>query len=486
MKIPFIVHWKNIVSILLSICSISLVLAVSGCGDDYSSSYDENDLSNTGSYTCSIKWPEDVPTLESKSALPRAIDCDAAGVVTVAFTFYDGSGSYLTGDEWSCSLHEGTVYGIPRGTDRRLVVTGEDASGTVLYRGEETGIEIVAGQTTQGREIEMDRVDGAAFTYNSSGSLGELLTYTIDTTAMTYSYEIVESQFGLQGISDSGSLILNQDGTYSPYDNPDIRLILLPNTLIVGGADITVGDADTFMLFAGVPALDTDYTPAEIACTYNYIVFECDDPLSGGICTSGYRSYYGTFEICEDCTWKTCGEGDLGDVESNPCSGVPMSGNWTDEGDGIISITYGGTEIGKAMLLPSGAGGKVMIIDFKDRQDAGPGILIGVKQQDISGEDLSGKYHYNSDDGGYGDVEVDNVANTYLGSYTEPDGSQQTTSGSLHRNFPWEGWLTADNNTPATATDDDIILILPGDGVFLQTSPSSTRNDWINVGGKIP
>ncbi len=151
MKIPFIVHWKNIVSILLSICCLLLAFVVSGCGDDY-------DLSNTGSYACSIKWPEDVPTLETTSTVSRAIDCDAAGVVTVAFTFYDGGGSYLTGDEWSCSLHQGTVYGIPAGTNRRLVVTGEDASGTVLYRGEQTGIEIFAGQTTQGEEIEMEYV----------------------------------------------------------------------------------------------------------------------------------------------------------------------------------------------------------------------------------------------------------------------------------------------------------------------------------------
>jgi len=323
--------------------------------------------------------------------------------------------------------------------------------------------------------------------FNSSGSLGELLTYTIDTTAMSYSYEIVQSEFGLQDTSGSGLLIPNQeDGTYSPYDNQDIHLILLPNTLLVGGVDVTVDDVDTFMLFAGVPALETGYTPAEIAGTYNYVVFECDDPLDSGVCTSGYRSYYGTFEIDEFGTWRACGEGDLTDVTSNPCSGDIMTGNWTDEGGGIISVTYGSTEIGKVMLLPSGAGGKIIVLDFKDRQDAGPGILIGVKQQDISGEDLSGKYHYNSDDGGHGDVEVDNAANTYSGSYNQPDGSQQTTTGSLHRNSPWEGWLTADNYTPANAADDSIILILPGDGVFLQTSPSSTGNDWINVGGKIP
>ena len=323
--------------------------------------------------------------------------------------------------------------------------------------------------------------------FNSSGSLGELLTYTIDTTNFTYSYEIVESDYGLRETTGGDDIVQNQDGTYSPSDAPDIRLILLPNTLLVGGADVTVGDVDTFMLFAGVPALDTSYTPAEIAGTYNYIVFECDDPLDDeGACTSGYRSYYGTFEVDEFGTWNKCGEGDIGDVTSNPCRGPPMPGNWTDEGDGIISITYGADEIAKGMLLPSGGGGKVIVIDYIDRQDAGPGILVGVKQQDISGEDLSGKYYFNGDDGGYGDVEVDNAANTFSGSYTEPEGNEQTIRGKLHRNSPWEGWLTSDNHTEADSADDNIILILPGDGVFLQTSPSSTGNDWINIGGKIP
>ncbi len=156
MKIPFIARRKNITLDLFRICYFLLILVVTGCGDDYSSSDDDNDLSNTGSYACSIKWPEDVPTLEIASTVSRTIDCDTAGVATVAFTFYDGSGSYLTGDEWSCSLHEGTVHGIPTGNDRRLVVTGEGASGIVLYRGEETGVTIVAGQTTQGGEIDME------------------------------------------------------------------------------------------------------------------------------------------------------------------------------------------------------------------------------------------------------------------------------------------------------------------------------------------
>ena len=155
------------------------MLLVSGCG------YDKNGLSDFGSYTCTIKWPRDIPTSERSSS---AIDCNAAGVVTVAFTFDDGSGTYLTGDEWSCSLHQGTVHEIPVGTNRRLVVTGEDGSGKVLYRGEETGIEIVADQTNQGGEIEMVFVvnlPDTGQTQSFTDTFGEDSDYTINPPSYT-------------------------------------------------------------------------------------------------------------------------------------------------------------------------------------------------------------------------------------------------------------------------------------------------------------
>jgi len=390
----------------------------------------------------------------------------------------DGSGSSdADGDPLT---YQWLFVSRPEGSDATLSDTAAVNPTFVVDVAGAYVVQLIVNDGTVDSDPDAVTITGSAEAekFNSSASLGDLLTYTIDTTNMAYFYEIVDSEYGLTGTTGSGTLVQNQDGTYSPFDDPDISLILLPNTVIVGGADVIVGGVDTFMLFAGVPALDTGYyKPAEIAGIYNYIVFECDDPLEEGVCTSGYRSYYGTFEIEEDNTWKACDEGDIGDVESNPCSGPPMTGNWIDEGDGIISITYGGTEIAKAMFLPSGAGGKVMVIDFKDRQDAGPGILIGVKQQDISGEDLSGKYHYNSDDGGHGELEVydDDI-------YSETN--TESATGSLHRNSPWDGWLTSDNNTVADATDDSLNLILPGDGVFLQTSPRD--NTWINVGGKIP
>ena len=42
---------------------------------------------------------------------------------------------------------------------------------------------------------------------------GELLDYTLDTTNLTYSYTITESQFGLAGKTGSGTLVRHADGS---------------------------------------------------------------------------------------------------------------------------------------------------------------------------------------------------------------------------------------------------------------------------------
>src|SRR5262245_16621059 len=42
--------------------------------------------------------------------------------------------------------------------------------------------------------------------YTSVAMAGELVTYSVDTVALTYSYTITESQFGLEGKTGSGTL----------------------------------------------------------------------------------------------------------------------------------------------------------------------------------------------------------------------------------------------------------------------------------------
>src|SRR6185369_7523954 len=72
----------------------------------------------------------------------------------------------------------------------------------------------------------------AATQYTSVAMAGELLTYTVDPVALTYSYTITESQFGLTGKTGSGTLVRNLDGSYSPSGIPNARIVILPNGLL--------------------------------------------------------------------------------------------------------------------------------------------------------------------------------------------------------------------------------------------------------------
>ncbi len=308
--------------------------------------------------------------------------------------------------------------------------------------------------------------DSAQATFNSGGSLGELLTYTINTDTLAYSYNIVASEFGLDDQSGSGTLTKYIDGFV--YDADGSVLILLPNALLVGGVDLN----GTTMLFTGVPQITGSYSASEIVGTYNYINYECGDSLSGTTCTAGYSSEIGTFKVNADGTWGVC-------AKKNYDSASPdLTGTWEDKGNGLIEISYGGSVIGTIMLLPSSNGGKVLVADLKDRPGlgAGPGLLVGVKQESVASEDLSGTYHYFDTEESYERVTISgDTFNTTGGS-----------SGSFERDKPWTGWLTT---TDDGSGEKNYVLVLPGDGVFLITDDGATTDEggaFLGVGGKQP
>jgi len=449
---------------LVGIIALGLVTVVGSGGGDGDSDSD----------TATDSTPPEVSsTSPADSATGVAVD------TTVTATFSEEmDSSTITASTFTVSDGSTNIAGTVNYSAKTATFTATDAfNKNIAY----TATITTGAKDAAGNALESDYTWSfttiATTTYNSGASFGDLLTYTIDTSVspMTYSYEIIESDFGLTNDTGSGTLTLNQDGTYTPSNDPGAGVILLPNTLIVGAADVVVNSANTTMLFAGVPALTTNYTASEIAGAYNYITFSCDDPLSAGVCTAGYKSYYGTFKIKDDGTWSSCDEGNIDDQQTNPCNAT-MNGTWTDQGNGRIRAVTGGNEIAKLMLLPSSSGGKVIIGDLKDLPSVqGPGILVGVKKQDITNEDLGGKYQFNDDDGGYGDVTVNNANNSYSGQECDASNTCTNITGNFTRNDPWNGWLN-DTNT--------LILILPSDGVFFQMD--NLNNNWITIGGQIP
>jgi hypothetical protein len=81
---------------------------------------------------------------------------------------------------------------------------------------------------------------GVSGTYTVSAAAGEVLSYTVDTSALTYSYTITHSAYGLEGKTGSGTLTKNSDGSYSPSESPTSKVYALPNGLLMGAVVLTI------------------------------------------------------------------------------------------------------------------------------------------------------------------------------------------------------------------------------------------------------
>jgi hypothetical protein len=100
--------------------------------------------SETGTIAFSVTF-EGAPTEEVVRHAAQ-LDCADAGVDEVEGKVYDENDEYLASDAWDCEDHQGTISGVPAGSNRKVVILGKDSSGDIRYRGEVTGITVVAGQ----------------------------------------------------------------------------------------------------------------------------------------------------------------------------------------------------------------------------------------------------------------------------------------------------------------------------------------------------
>lgn len=318
---------------------------------------------------------------------------------------------------------------------------------------------------------------GGGVTYNAGASVGELLRYTLDVDGLKYSYEIVESQFGQQGDTGTGTLSKNEDGSYTPSGAPDTSVIVLPNGMIFGAETVHWGGAARQLLYAGAKTLAGAVNPQEIAGTYNTIEYSCSPDVDPNCGPGAYFTSYGTLKVNADGTFTACPRGDVEDQATHPCEAV-LPGTWADQGGGLVAVKVGDAQIGTVTIVPSADGGRALVMDLRDVPPTTRGIMVGVRRVALVGQDLSGTYLYTGDDNNHGQVVVDSANDRYTGTIWEPQQPGQDYTGSLTRDQPWAGWLEATDGGETTN-----LLVLPGDGVFFNTS--FTDNSWIDIGGRL-
>lgn len=140
---------------IICISMIFLCACAGGGGDDSASEI--SDTIETGAITFEVDW-KDAPKPDAYGRSARRLDCEAADVVKVMAEIFDGSEA-IDIDSWPCSLGKGTIEDVPAGSGRKIVLSGLDAEGNLLYFGKKERINIIADAVNDVGIIEMYSVE---------------------------------------------------------------------------------------------------------------------------------------------------------------------------------------------------------------------------------------------------------------------------------------------------------------------------------------
>jgi hypothetical protein len=298
-------------------------------------------------------------------------------------------------------------------------------------------------------------------TYVSSATAGEVLKYSVDTVAKTYSYEILQSAYGLSGKKGNGTLTYNGDGTYSPSESPSSKIIPLKNGLLLGNVKLLMNGASKDVPIIGMESPAT--TADGIAGTYNFVSLQCNNQSFGIYTACG--TAYGTVKVTKStettASFISCTSGDI----VSTCTGTTTTGTLTYDSNGVWKVkANNSTHFNYLVAFTSPNGQKVGWIDFNDPTVFKYGqAVISEKKVITSGAGIDGNYFYKNTLGGTGSVALSSNTNTL----------QVTTSSGVvaTANQPWDGFAKSTNG----------FGLMAGNGVYVYIDPTIS-NSYYEIG----
>jgi hypothetical protein len=306
-----IFNWQRFPTFLFYLFYIFVVFLIFSCGGGS----DDNlslGTSETGSASFTVAW-HDTPVIQASedNLITQAIDCEAAGVSTITCEVYDGSNTYLTSESFVCSAGQGTINNVPVGTNRELVILGEDGNGDILYHGKITGITVTAGQINDAGTIDnhpffptlLSPADGSEVT------IGEFsLSWTRVETAYEYRVQVSED-------INFVSMIINDTTSNTSY-TPSGLLESTTYYWKVFARDIHANQS------AGSAVWSFKVTPAK-PCTYSI------SPTSRSFQSGGGAGSISVNSSKNDCSW-TASEG---------VTWISITSGKSGSGDGTVTYS---------------------------------------------------------------------------------------------------------------------------------------------------
>jgi hypothetical protein len=298
-------------------------------------------------------------------------------------------------------------------------------------------------------------------TFQSVASAGELVSYSVDKTKLTYSYTITESAYGKTGAAGSGTLIKNEDGTYTPSGFSNGRLKILDNGLLVGAIYEDL-DGDSVKEIVPVIGISNPVVSgSEAEGVYNFVSRQC--------VASGCVSMYGTLKVNSDGSWLSCEAGNLGATPTSPACSTSQSGTVANFTGGKGDVIVGGVKAGSMLMFKDSANQKVILFDLNGGVTSmGKGAFFASSQGFPTSTD--GTWHYTTSNGSRGTAVVTGT-NFIDTGFTSSGFAFGPYSYTLQFNQPWAGL--------GRTTTGNTVGILAGAGMF---AAFNGRSNYISVG----
>jgi hypothetical protein len=298
-------------------------------------------------------------------------------------------------------------------------------------------------------------------TYQSVATAGELISYSVDRTNLTYAYTITESAYGKTGTTGSGTLTLNADGTYTPSGFTNGRIKILDNGLLVGAIYEDLDDDSVKEIIPVMGISNPIKSAADAAGIYNFVSRQC--------VTSGCFSTYGTLKVKGDGSWQICEEGNLASTPTTPACSTTTSGTVSAFTSGKGDVLVGGVKAGSMLIFKDSSDQKVILVDLNGAVPTlGKGAFFASSQGFASSTD--GTWHYSTTAGSRGTVFV--TGNTIVDRGVNSLGnSYGPFSFSFQFDQPWTGF--------GRTTTSDTIGILAGAGMF---AAFNGRGNQLSIG----
>ena len=329
-----------------------------------------------------------------------------------------------------------------------------------------TSLLIACGGGGGGGSGSPTTASGFQQTYTVSAAQGELITYSVDTKNLAYSYTVIKSQYGCEIATEtchsgSGTLTKNSDKSYSLSGSASSKIYALESGLLIGS--IKLGSMPETPII-GIP--NPISTGSAMAGTYNFVSVQCPQKSQGAM--SNCQGRYGSLKVTATgpsaISYSTCDSDDIDKTAPSCVSSTTGTGTYDPTLNAWKFSRTGSANENYLVAFTAANGQKVAYLDFNDQGGYGFG------QATISEKIALNNAGLVSSAGDWFLVNLAPGGNATSGIVTANADGTVSSGGSMILNTPWDGFAT---NTQ----DVRGMWILAGSGVF-------TYGGWTDLSGR--